>query len=175
MTRGRLAAIAGVALLLAGCATAALPGGEPSPEETPAPEFTALPLVPLTQPDVLAYCPDEPAGHLDVAGAEVVEVFRCSTEFGLDGAAGVEHVARLADDPAALLAAYGADDEERPADQVCTLDLADPLILWLELATGDTVAVRAPVDVCGKPQPDARAALEAATFESVLSRPLEEG
>lgn len=175
MIRRGLVAIAATALLLAGCATAALPGGSGAPDETPAPEFTAVSLVPLTDPEVLAYCPDEPAAHLAVSGAEVVGVLRCSTVLGLDSATGSERVERLVDDPADLLAAYAAADAERPTDQVCTLDMADPLILWLELATGETIAVRAPVDACGKPQAEARAALDAAAFETVLEQALERG
>ena len=174
MSRRALLAIGAAALLLAGCATAALPGGAGgAPEETEPPAYTATPLVPLRHPDVVALCPDAPARHLDVAAAEVVGVLRCTTEIGVDGAPSVERVDRLAGDPAELLAAYAADDEAAPSDQVCTLDLADPIILWLELAAGQTIAVRAPVDVCGKPQAAAKAAVEAATFEPVLERPLD--
>ena len=163
--------VAAAALLLAGCSTAADPGAA-APEETPAPELTAVPLTPLTHPDVLAYCPDLPAGHLAVAAAEVVEVFRCTTEFGLDGAPTIEYVDRVVEDRDALLEAYDTADTGRPADQMCTLDMADPLILWLELATGDTVAVRAPTDECGKPQLAVQAVLVGTTFETVLEQPL---
>lgn len=169
-----LVAVAVAAVLLAGCATAAPPGspGSSAPEETPAPEYTALPLLPPTAPEVLAYCPVEPAGHLAIAAAEVVEVHRCGVRFGADGATGTETVERLVDDPADLLAAYAVADAERPDDVMCTMDLADPLILWLELTTGDIVPVRAPTDECGKPQPDAQAAVESAAFETVLEIPL---
>jgi len=164
-------AIAAAALLLTGCATAS-PPGSPAPEETPAPEYTALPLVPLTDPEVLASCPLEPAGRLAVPAAEVVEVYRCGVTFGADATTGEEVVDRLAEDPATLLEVYAAADEIRPDDVVCTLEMPDPLILWLELTTGDIVAVRAPTDQCGKPQAAARDAVATATFETVLVKPL---
>lgn len=177
MTRRGLVAIAAAALLLTGCTAAGVtdpggPGGDGASEPTPSPEYAAVPLVPLTHPDVLAYCPELPAEHLAVAAAEVVDVLRCTTELGLDGAASIERVDRLATDPAVLLEAYAADDAERPEDQVCTLDFADPLILWLTLANGETIAVRAPADQCGKPQQTAADALASAVFVRVLEQPM---
>jgi hypothetical protein len=144
-------------LLLAGCA----------PADGPLP--AATPDIPITHPHALLSCPDLPAEHLDAVPDDIVEVRRCTADFHeVQGVLNkVQYVRRLTSDPGLLLTAYTAPDAaERP--DACEAMLHDPLLLWIELGSGEIVAVRAPVDGCGAPLPAASDALDAASFETVL-------
>jgi hypothetical protein len=153
---GRGITIAGAVLLaLTGCTSAAPPSG-------------AYPLIRITHPHAQLTCPDVPAFAFDADPAEVTAVHRCTADFHeVEGVLNkVQYVEVLEDDPAALLAAYGAPDEPASAEG-CDAVQADPLILWLTVDDG-IVAVRAPVDGCGAPQPGAAAAYAAADFDRIL-------
>jgi len=150
------AGMLGAALLLAGCAPAAAP-------------VTGEPAIRITHPHALLSCPDLDPVHLDAVPGDVVEVRRCTADFHeVQGVLNkVQYVRRLTSDALPLLRAYAAADAA-PGSDACDGDLPDPLLLWVELASGDVVEVRAPVDGCGHPLPDAADALDAASFETVL-------
>lgn len=153
----RRAAVAVLLLpLLAGCTAAGAPGPTPP--------------IPITERDVLRSCPDLPTRHLDVDPDEVETVLRCTVEFrDLQGIpTKVQSVLRLASDPGPVLEAYAAPDIGDPADERCpSLVAVDPLILWLDLGD-ETIAVYAPLDDCGFPQPAAVEAIESAEFDTIL-------
>jgi hypothetical protein len=157
MTTRALLVIAAAALALAGCA----PGPEPASAPTPP--------IAITHPHAQLTCPDVPIEHFDDDPADVVAVHRCTADFHevQDVLNKVQYVDDLRGDPADLLAAYAVPDEE-PTAQACTADLPDPLILWLDLENGETIAVYAPLDACAKPQRDAADAYAAADFYRVL-------
>lgn len=167
MTARRYAQLAIVAasLAVAGCAPGAAPASGPTPP------------IPITHPHALQTCPDVPPVHFDEDPAEVVAVHRCTADFHeVQGVLNkVQYVDDLRDDPAGLLAAYAAPDEARTSG-ACDGDLPDPLILWLDLENGETIAVYAPLDACGRPQTDAAEAYAAADFHRVLvAREVAEG
>lgn len=151
------AALALAALALAACAPGGAPGSSPTPP------------IAITHPHAQLTCPDVPTRHFDDDPADVVAVHRCTADFHeVEGVLNkVQYVEDLRGDPAELLAAYAAPDEE-PTTGGCNGDLPDPLILWLDLADGETIAVYAPLDACAKPQAGAAEAYEAADFDRVL-------
>jgi hypothetical protein len=154
----RVLVIATAALALAGCA----PG--PAPASAP-----PTPPISITHPHAQLTCPDVPAVHFDDDPGDVVAVHRCTADFHeVQGVPNkVQYVDDLRGDPAALLATYGEPDAARTSGG-CNGDLPDPLILWLDLENGETIAVYAPLDPCGKPQAEAAAAYAAADFYRVL-------
>ncbi|WBU39003.1 hypothetical protein [Homoserinibacter sp. YIM 151385] len=174
---GRRVAVAGVAtaamaLALAACTGA--PAGAPSPGSTPeqgpvSSGGDARPIVPLTDPAVLEYCPAVGAGPLDGPVDGVEAVYICAADPILQTGGGAERPRETVDhvvDPAELLEVYGTMDAE-PTSGACTLELPDPLILWLDLGE-EIVPVRAPHDACAKPTEAAQAAYENAERERVL-------
>lgn len=154
------AALPAAVLLLEGCAV-----GSPAPAQV---QPGTHPLIPITHPHALRTCPDIPAVHFDHGLDDVVTVNRCIADFHeVQGVFNkVQYVQRARDDSGDLLEAYAAADE--PPAESCTLEARDPLILWLELGSGETVVVRAPVDSCGMPQAQAAAAYDSADFETIL-------
>lgn len=152
-----VAALVVLCLALPGCAPGAAPASSPTPP------------IAITHPHAQLTCPDVPARHLDDDPADVVGVHRCTADFHeVEGVLNkVQYVEDLRGDPAELLAAYAAPDEE-PSAGGCDADLPDPLILWLDLNDGETIAVYAPLDACRKPQTEAARAYEAADFDRVL-------
>ena len=147
--------VAAAVLLLAGCVGPAA--------------STIRPPIEITHPHARLSCPDVPIAHLDVAPAEVADVFHCTADFhAVQGVMNkVQYVNQLKSDPVPLLNAYAAADEAR-GDVVCTREYRDPLILWLKLQDGSFVAAYAPLDECGKPQQAAAEASEAAAFQEIL-------
>lgn len=150
-------AVTVAALALTGCA----------PDATPA--STPTPPIPITHPHAQLTCPDVPTQHFDEDPADVVAVHRCTADFHeVEGVLNkVQYVDDLRDDATELLAAYAAPDEE-PTTGGCNGDLPDPLILWLDLDDGETIAVYAPLDACRTPQTEAADAYAAADFDRVL-------
>ena len=144
-------------LLLAGC------GAEPVAS-------TIRPPIEITHPHAQLSCPDMPIEHLAVEPAKVVAVFHCTADYHeVQGVMNkVQYVNELRGDPADLLAAYSVPDEPVPDEVACTREFRDPLIIWLELQDGSFVAAYAPLDGCGKPQPAAAEAFEAADFSEIL-------
>jgi hypothetical protein len=138
---------------------------------TSAPEYPDVyPSVRLQHPHVTRTCPDEPAVHFDGSTRGEVTVFRCTAQLLPPDDRGVvklEHwVDRLVGSADALLETYAVANEPR-GDGACTMQLEDPLILWLR-DDDDTRPVYAPKDGCGFPTDDARAAYDAAEFEHIL-------
>jgi hypothetical protein len=153
----RLLVIAAAALALAGCVP------NPTPASAPTPPIA------ITHPHAQLTCPDVPTSHFDGEPADVVAVHRCAADFHevQDVLNKVQYVDDLHGDPSELLAAYAVPNENRTTGG-CHADQPDPLILWLDLENGETIAVYAPVDACGKPQADAADAYAAADFYRVL-------
>ena len=166
-----LAAVA-LAVTLAGCSGGTAPGSGASsdaPAGPPTAGGDARPLVPLVSGEALEYCPDVGAGHLDGPTDAVEATYICSArvvDTEPDGKVITQETVERVADPAALFEAYAADDEE-PTDGMCTMQVEDPLVVWLDLGD-EVVAVRAPVDGCGFPTADAKAAYEAADRTLVL-------
>ncbi len=158
-------AIMTAALALAGCALGATPAPGPTPPIT------------ITHPHAQLTCPDLPTEHFDEDPSDVTDVHRCTADFHeVQGVLNkVQYVDDLRGDPSGLLAAYAVPDE-KPTAGACTTEFRDPLVLWLDLENGETIAVYAPLDACGQPQTDAADAYAAADFYRVLvAREVAEG
>lgn len=156
----RLAVLALAVLATAGCASPAAPA-----------EYEGVyPIVRLQHPHVTRTCPDVPAEHFDGDLTGIVAVYRCTAELLPPDAYGVvklEHwVDRLEGSPDELLAAYAVPNKP-PSSGACTLQVEDPLIIWVVRDDG-TTPVYAPKDECGFPTAAARAAHEDADFERIL-------
>ena len=165
---------AAVLFALAACAPAT-PGPTASTSDSPAPQPSTLglvrPIVPPTHPHVTRYCPAEDAVHFDGDPAAFDTVYVCSVEDVPPSQNGLprtkQTVDRIAPDAvAALLTAYSAPNAP-PTDGACIAMAADPLIIWV-VEGDDVVAVRAPVDECGFPTPEAAEAFEIAPRETIL-------
>ena len=139
-----------------------LTGCWPSQEPVPEPSFPAEPqarepLDPITEPDVLEYCPSQQAIHLPgfVGPYDFVYACRAGEHRPSDGVTtyGDWQVAYRIVNPHSLLEVYATPNQTRKVGP-CPDYLADPLILWVH-ERGTVVAVYAPVDECGFPQDDA--------------------
>lgn len=159
MMRAGVAAVAlAIAASVAGCAGtgASTDTGTPSGDQTAKPAVTRL-LVPLTSPEVLAYCPDIEAVHLadvDVDAGSIETVTVCTTEEVRSGesttaTAVIERASRVDTGTDLLLEAYRAPNAPKTSG-ACIELAADPLLVWIETPTG-LRAVYAPVDKCGFP------------------------
>ncbi|MEO5921174.1 MAG: hypothetical protein ABIQ01_08535 [Pseudolysinimonas sp.] len=146
--------IAVVGLGLSGCWPAPDPAVGPS---FPAEPQNREPLDPITEPDVLDYCPDVPVVHYPgiVAPYEFVYACRAGEHRPSDGVTtyGSWQVAYRIVDPHSLLEVYSLPNDTRRGG-ACPDHLADPLILWVH-ERGTVVAIYAPVDECGFPRDDA--------------------
>jgi len=176
-------AVALAAGLLTGCADGA--GESPSPYLTAVPGEHGpgtppegpgvFPLVPATHAHVQLWCPLVPAVHYDDAAIPpdtVESAYVCTTapwDDAPDGTPQIEEfVDRVADaDLPALLEAYAVADAE-PTDGMCTLELRDPLIVWLHHGDEQITPVYAPWDECGKPTPEATAVYEGLELHRIL-------
>jgi hypothetical protein len=143
-------------------ASVGLTGCWPSPPPVPEPTFPAEPqqrepLDPITEPDVLDYCPEMQAEHYPgfVAPYEFVYACRAGEHRPSDGVTtyGDWQVAYRIMNPHSLLEVYATPNETRNVGP-CPDYVADPLILWVH-ERGTVVAIYAPVDECGFPQDDA--------------------
>ena len=150
------------ATCLLGAIALGLTGCWPSQEPVPEPSFPAVPearhpLDPITQPEVLAYCPSMQATHYRryVASYEFVYACRAGEHRPSDGVTtyGDWQVAYLIMNPQELLQVYATPNLTRQVGP-CPDYVADPLILWVH-ERGTVVAIYAPVDECGFPQDDA--------------------
>jgi hypothetical protein len=139
---------------LSGCWQNPEPVAEPI---FPAQPHNREPLDPITEPDVLDYCPTIVAEHFPgfVAPYEFVYACRAGEHRPSDGVTtyGDWQVVYQIMNPHALLAVYATPNETRSFGP-CPHYLADPLILWVH-ERGTVVAIYAPVDECGFPQDDA--------------------
>jgi hypothetical protein len=161
-------AVAGLALcLLAGCVAPDDPVERPT---FPAQPISHHPLLPLTAPAVLEFCPTSDAEHLDgfAATPEAVYVCRASEHRATDGLSTYgpwETVYRVVE-PRPLLALFVTPNETRnvgPCPDVPT----DPLILWVR-AGGTTTPVYTPVDGCGLPQQSIADAYRGAKLDLIV-------
>lgn len=171
--RIRILVVTALAFLLAGCAgSGASSGPSVDPSPTAEPGLTK-PLVPLTAPEVLEYCPSEEAVHFDGDVAAVDEVYVCSGSdmLSVDGQApgivpGIQRASRVAGGLDALLAAYAKPNAGATAE-ACIELAADPLIVWVK--SSDTITpVYAPVDECGFPTDAAAEAFTTVRLETIV-------
>ena len=149
------------ACLLAAVATG-LSGCWQNPQPVAESSFSAVPqarhpLDPITEPEVLEFCPNQQADHFPgfVAPYEFVYACRAGEHRPSDGVTtwGSWQVAYRIVDPHPLLEVYSTPNETRSVGP-CPDYVADPLILWVH-ERGTVVAIYAPVDGCGFPQAEA--------------------
>jgi hypothetical protein len=179
----RLALPAAVMLVLALAACA--PAAETNPYLTAAPGADGpgtapgdgiFPLVPATHAHVQLQCPLVSAVHYDPARIPldtVTGIFVCTTAPYTDAPDGTpqieEFVDRVAgDDIPALLEAYAVADAERPDDVMCTMQLQDPLIVWVHHGDEQITPVYAPRDECAFPTPAATAEYDGLELHRLL-------
>ncbi|WP_433535372.1 hypothetical protein ACQPZK_25475 [Micromonospora sp. CA-249363] len=111
-------------------------------------------------------------GRIDPAFTPVAAVL-CGRDVVPGAAGGREQVAteRRADDIGPLVAALGLADEKRGSGEIaCTLDMLVPPWLALLDDQGRWLRPYLPKDVCGKPRPEVRAALDGLRLTTVDSR-----
>jgi hypothetical protein len=150
---------------------------KPAPSETPkatstpamATPASVTPLVPLTDPDILGYCPAIPAVHFDVKADTITKADICTSVPTPTGTTESASVVNFGLD--ALLSAYG-----RPNDTVtgnCSSQPLDPLIVWLTDSNGKVFSVYAPVNGCGLPTAEAADAYQSAGLQILYSADLD--
>lgn len=169
-----LAAVA-VMLALTSCASSA-DSPTPSPSSSPGDiqggtqPTSTVPLVAFPDSQELAaWCPlDVEAVHLHQLTATVSSAAVCSTELGDDGfpTTTVSAVSGGLDE---LLAAYAAPNAPLDPTVICTLQLEDPLLVWLTYPGERSYPVYAPVGPCGFPTDEAKAAFTALELTPVVS------
>jgi hypothetical protein len=140
------AASASLLLVLTACSGA---GSSPSTSQTPPPADiqggtqpgTLTPIIALPDSDeIAAWCPlDTPPVHLHQLTTEVTSAAVCSTSLSAE------------------------------ATIVCTLQLEDPLLIWLTYPGERSYPVYAPVGPCGFPTDEAKAAFTALELTPVVS------
>ncbi|MEV4820946.1 hypothetical protein [Micromonospora sp. NPDC049274] len=186
------AALLGVGLCgmaLSGCAGSANTPNDPGPAEI-AERWTScaesapragvvLPVPPgsagpsAASPDAATPAGVEPRiGRIDPAFVPVAVVI-CGREVRPRAGGGREQVTteRRADDIGALVAALRLSDQARGRREIaCTLDLLIPPWLALLDDRGRWLRPYVPTDVCGKPLPEVRAALDGLRLTTVDSR-----
>ncbi|MEO8261227.1 MAG: hypothetical protein ABI566_01545 [Pseudolysinimonas sp.] len=166
-----------VAGVLAGCSG-------PAPESNPyltavpgangpgtAPGDGVYPLVPATHAHIQLQCPLISAVHYDPAeipADQVDGVFVCTTAPYTDAPDGTPQIEEFVDrvanaDIPALLDAYA-----EPSDGACTMQVEDPLIVWLPYGDERITPVYAPRDVCGFPSDSAAAAYDGLELHRLL-------
>lgn len=176
-----------LALALAGCANPGSPSGVPDPTPTStgptgdAEPVLLRPLLPVTDRELLEYCPAVDAQHFDGDTAAVLDIYMCSaidilstngsdgTE-DIDSGSGalpdVQRASRVVSGGDELLAAYSTPNAPATAD-ACIQLAADPLIVWVNTSAG-IAAVYAPVDDCGFPTPGATDAFNGVELDTIL-------
>ncbi|MDN4640197.1 hypothetical protein QCD70_08075 [Agreia sp. PsM10] len=177
MKRPAVLALAAVAVMLAltSCASSA-DSPTPSPSSSPGDiqggtqPTSTVPLVAFPDSQELAaWCPlDVEAVHLHQLTATVSSAAVCSTELGDDGfpTTTVSAVSGGLDE---LLAAYAAPNAPLDPTVICTLQLEDPLLVWLTYPGERSYPVYAPVGPCGFPTDEAKAAFTALELTPVVS------
>jgi hypothetical protein len=170
-----LLAVVVLSLTLAACsATPAKSHGTHKPTPTPsasashapaavlAKPLSTKPLTPLTNADILAYCPDVDAVHFDGKLTDVTKVTVCTSTVAGSGHTESASWVNFGDDQ--LLTAYTAPNA-KVTTSGCSKVALDPLIVWLTKADGTIYSVYAPVDGCGFPTDAAAAAYQAAGLQ----------
>jgi hypothetical protein len=155
-----------LAVVLAGCATAGsaqtgVGGGSPS-----------APVSGSSEVDRAGACPQQTPAHLAGRGAGVTNAYICARESRPvpgDGVWMFEVVRRVSGGLDVLLQAYAVPDAAPVPDIACAAVAYDPLVVHLHGPRG-TEAVRAPVDACGAPLRQARAAYDSLVTTVVAER-----
>lgn len=177
-----LVAGAGImALTLTGCTSGA--GNEPSPTPTytvtPAPtgepsDGTARPssLIPLQQfvptIEVNDYCPLDPQPvHLHQVDRTVDAAYLCTSSLSVTDGSLTTTISQVGGGLDELVAAYSVPNEAVDPNGMCTLQLEDPLLVWVIYPGQRSYPIYAPVTSCGFPQDEARAAYNALTLTTV--------
>jgi len=171
-------AIAILGLSLTACGSATPPPGptataphrtptaSPTPSATPvakqATPARTTPLPPLTDRNILNYCPDVPAVHFDGKPSDVTQIAVCTSVTSADRI--TESAYSVNFNQEALLSAY-SEPNALLTKESCVRVAKDPLIVWLTLKDGTIHPVYAPVDHCGYPNADAEAAYQAAGLQ----------
>jgi hypothetical protein len=152
----------------------AKPTPSATPKATPAPAIAApasvTPLVQLTDPDILTYCPAIPAVHLEVKANTITKADICTSAPSPSGGT-TESASVVNFGLDALLSAYGKANDTVTAN--CTSQALDPLIVWLTDSTGKVFSVYAPVDGCGFPSAEAADAYQSAGLQILYSADLD--
>jgi hypothetical protein len=172
-----------LSISLAACAktsTGAIAHHSPKPTPSATPQATVAPvaakpasvtpLVPLTDPDILTYCPAIPAVHLDVKADTITKADICTSVPSASGGT-TESASVVNFGLDALLSAYGQPNQTMTGN--CTTQALDPLIVWLTDTTGKVFSVYAPVDGCGFPTSDAADAYQSAGLQILYSADLD--
>jgi hypothetical protein len=172
-----------LSISLAACAktsTGAIAHHSPKPTPSATPQATVAPvaakpasvtpLVPLTDPDILTYCPAIPAVHLDVKADTITKADICTSVPSASGGT-TESASVVNFGLDALLSAYGQPNQTVTGN--CTTQALDPLIVWLTDTTGKVFSVYAPVDGCGFPTSDAADAYQSAGLQILYSADLD--
>lgn len=152
--RMRFLAVLACVAVLSGC-------GE-TPVQTLGAEGTATPFVapsyaPVSKQEA---CPDGEPVHLPAETGTIEAAYVCRSDYRPvpgDGEWSFDVVRGITDRLDELVQVYATADA--PRSGVCTTELPDPLVVYLHGAR--TLAVRAPLNACGKPTQAARAAYEA--------------
>ena len=168
-------AVASAMLALTSCASS---GGSPTPTPSSSPAdiqggTQPTSRVPLTtfpdSPELAAWCPlDVESVHLHQLTAMVSSAAVCSTELGDDGFA-TTTVSSVSGGLDELLAASALPNAPVDPTIVCTLQLEDPLLVWLTYPGERSYPVYAPVGPCGFPTDEAKAAFTALELTPVAS------
>jgi hypothetical protein len=170
-------AVAGASLLLALTACSGT-AGSPSTSPTVFPadlqgRTQPSTLVPLSafpdSPELAAWCPlDVESVHLHQLSATVSSAAVCSTSRAEDGFA-TTTVSAVSGGLDELLAAYAVPNAPVDTTIACTLQLEDPLLVWLTYPGERSYPVYAPVGPCGFPTDEAKAAFTALELTPVVS------
>ncbi len=123
-----------------------------------------IPLVPLTDSNILGYCPNIPAVHFDGKTDDVTKVTICTSITSATGRTESANWVNFGQD--ALLSAYSETNAQVTPDS-CIRTAKDPLLIWLTRKDGTIYPVYAPVDACGYPNADSVAAYNA-TGQQIL-------
>lgn len=171
------ASLLGLTLVLSGC-------GEPEPTVKPQPTSTIAqpqqltPLNPATGSEIEKYCPLVDAVSLEESGIsaltkEMKTAYFCEQVYD-ETSQMTYNVAYQAESGLnTTLLAYSEPSEKIVQDQMCTLQLSDPLIIWVVSAGDKPIPVYAPVDTCGAPTVAAAEARQKMFFTEILRIPAE--
>lgn len=179
MKKTALIALAAASLLLAltSCSSSS---GSPTPSPSPTASqddiqggtqpTSKVPLTPFPDSDELAaWCPlDVEAVHLHQLTTTVSSAAVCSTEVGDDGFA-TTTVSAVSGGLDELLEAYSVPNAPVDPTVICTLQLEDPLLVWVTYPGERSYPVYAPVGPCGFPTDEAKDAFTSLELAPVVS------
>ena len=179
-----LMTIAVLSLVLSACggsgpakvkpSSTARPTASATPGATPAVTLAqpsrTRPLVVLTDPSILAYCPDLPAVHFDSKAADITKATICTSV--PSGSGTTESASWVNFGLDALLSAYGEPNQPVTKDS-CIRVAKDPLLVWLTTTEGTLYPVYAPVDKCGYPGAGAIDAYQSAGLQILYEADLD--